>query len=146
MRNIRTTPLLLILLAMTLSAGKCGKTADTAALAQQIGQGRWLLSEINGKAITVPEGVETPYLELDASNGSVSGFGGCNRLMGTVELAGDKIGFPGLGSTKRLCEQSMDLENRFTGALRNVSSFKLDGGKLDLTDGTRSLLKLVQAK
>ena len=148
MRLFRKFPVLLLatLFAMVLGASKCSKGGQLDAM-KRLAEGQWQLTELAGKAVELPADVERPYLAFDPAESSVSGFGGCNRLMGKVEVVGDQLGFPGLGSTKRLCAEGSKLEDAFTGALRQVSSFKLNGDKLTLLgDGARELLSLTQVK
>lgn len=135
----------LLTLGMVLSAGKCTKTSSAEALKQMAGD-TWQLSQLAGEPVTVPEGRELPNLKLDPTNNALSGFGGCNRLMGSVQLEGDRLSFPGLGGTKMFCEGTMALEDKFTAALRDTDSFKLDGGKLTLLKGAQELATLIRAK
>ncbi len=135
----------LLSLGIVLSAGKCTKTSSADALEQMAGD-TWQLSQLDGSPVSVPEGRELPHLKVDPTNNALSGFGGCNRLMGSVQLEGDRLSFPGLAGTKMYCQETMALEDKFTAALRDTDSYKLDGGKLTLLKGTRELATLVRTK
>ena len=134
----------LLVLGIVLSAHKCSSGGPDAAALMDT---KWALQSLNGKAIDVPSGVETPWLQLaGAEEKSVTGFGGCNKLMGSFNLDGDRIGFPGLGSTKMFCEKTADLEKNFMTSLRSADSFKLDGGTLRLMQGASEVAALVPTK
>ena len=94
----------------------------------------WTLSTLNGKPIEMPDGAKTPWLKV--AGDQLSGFGGCNNLMGSFTLEGDRIGFPGLGSTKMFCENTSAIERSFMDALRSTDGYKLDGNLLKLMKGS----------
>lgn len=124
------------LVFLTLTAEKCN--TDKGSGAGELGNmaslldSRWVLQTLNGNALAMPEGMPAPWLKLGKEGNTVEGNGGCNALMGTYKLDGDKVSFPGTGSTKKYCEATMPTENAFLGALKRVDQFKLDGGVLKL--------------
>lgn len=137
-------------LGLTLSAHKC---ASKDAGADQgidpmatIAQGKWVLQTLNGKEFQLPEGVDTPYLTLDPTANSVSGFGGCNQLMGPLKVDGRSISFPDLASTKKYCDNSQKVEEAFKTALRATNTYALKGDKLILLDKDKELATLMQVK
>jgi heat shock protein HslJ len=127
-------------LFMTLSANTCKNGSGPVSVADT----KWVLQTLQGSAVKMPEGVEQPWLRL--SGDQLSGFGGCNQLMGAVELVGDKLKFPGVGSTKMYCEATQTTENAFTSVLNQVDSFKLDGGTLKLLGAGKELATLVKGE
>lgn len=145
MRPIRL-PLLALLMFFTLSANKCSNADGTpldpmTALAGS----RWNLQTLAGKAFQLPEGVEDPYIAL-GKDGTLTGFNGCNSLMGAMKVDDGSLSFPGLGSTKKFCENTKATESGFMSALRATNSFKLDGDKLTLLDKEKELATLLKAK
>lgn len=135
----------LMALSTLLMAITCKKAPGTPSL-QTLAEGRWVLTELEGRAITLPDGAEAPYLQLDSTGTQISGHGGCNHLMGEMKLDGDKLSFPMVGGTKRYCESTMALENGFTKALRSTSGYRLKGKELTLTGGGQELAKLEQRR
>lgn len=135
----------LMALCFVLSAHTCSKSGASMA---QLLDTKWALQSLNGKAIEVPGGVETPWLQLAGSGEerSLTGFGGCNKLMGGFKLDGDRIGFPGVGSTKMYCERTAGLEQEFMTALRSADSYKLDGNALKLMQGATEVASLQAVK
>jgi putative lipoprotein len=136
-------PLALTLL-VTMSAHKCNeKTAEAAggdtsaasvAKVTSIVDSKWVARTINGNAVSMPEGAETPWLRLLKDGGKVEGFGGCNSVMGGFTLEGDRVEFPNLGSTKKYCESTQPTENAFLSAVGKTKNFKMKGEILHFTD------------
>jgi len=142
--------LITLALGITLSAEKCKDknvaAPSSAAPKATIAGAKWSLQTINGKPFQLPEGVENPWLMLDAKASTISGFGGCNQLMGSLKMEGDAISFPGLGSTKMMCVASQEVENRFMGALRSTSGYKLEGDKLTLNNMGKEMATFRRSK
>lgn len=136
--------LLPLLLMTVLSANKCNedKTAMGAMATDALMNSTWVLQTLGGKAVAMPEGVDTPWIKLSADGDRLEGFGGCNNMFGGFQIEGSKISFPGLGGTKKYCEATQQTENAFMGALRETDAFKLDKGVLSLLQGTRELATL----
>jgi heat shock protein HslJ len=152
---MKRTPLALLAVALffSLTSEKCDKDSGSASSSASTSKPsattvsmidtHWNLATLAGDAIRLPEGVENPYINL-LEGDRISGFGGCNKLMGTVKMDGSSISFPGLGSSKMFCEKTQALENSFMTALRATNSFKLDGDKLTLLDKSKELATLVK--
>lgn len=91
----------------------------------------WVAQDINGAPVN-DKGKPTMRI---AADGKVSGRGGCNGFFGSAKVEGSKIEFGQMGSTQMACEQElMDQEHKFHQALGSVASFRIDGGKLLLSD------------
>ena len=87
---------------------------------------------------------EQPYLEF--GDGAVTGFAGCNRIMGRYvqdTIGAGAIVFSSIATSKRLCEDPrMAVEERVINVLRSSTNVKVTGnalridgsaGKLDFT-------------
>jgi len=87
---------------------------------------------------------EQPYLEF--GDGAVTGFSGCNRIMGRYvqdTIGAGAIVFSTIATSKRLCEDPrMAVEERVINVLRSSTNVKVTGntlridgsaGKLDFT-------------
>lgn len=89
----------------------------------------WQVLAVRGE--TLPEGSEA---ELRfGRDGSLSGSGGCNRLIGTYERTGEGLRIPGgIGMTMMACpDPVMTRERAFVTALEAVAHFEIaDDGKL----------------
>lgn len=134
-------------LAVLFSSNKCadGKGGVASEMTSLYGT-RWLVTALDGQAIPLAEGAEQPWLQMDPDKRSISGFGGCNSLMGGFEHEGSTIRFPNLGSTKMYCPTSAELEGKVLTALRNTDAFKLDGEVLHLLHAGKEVAALNKAK
>lgn len=136
-------PLAVLALGMVLSANTCSdkKSAkDGAAIGSA--QGKWVLLSLDGAEVNMPEGVETPYISIDSTGENLVGFGGCNRMFGTVRIWGDSISFPGLASTRMYCVETQQVENNFLEALNTAHTYALKGNQLVLSgDRERAVLR-----
>ena len=143
MKTVNLT-LLATALFLTLTAEKCDKGSSTTMDPMTALTGsQWNLASLAGEAVKLPEGVKTPFLSL-GKDSKVSGFGGCNNLMGSMKLEGTAVSFPGLASTKMFCENAQPTENAFMSALRATNSYSLDGDKLMFLDNGKELATLVK--
>lgn len=95
--------------------------------------GRWLAEDIGGGGVV--DRLQT-VLEI-AADGSISGFGGCNRMTGKAVISGNSITFGPIASTKMACTPAaMDQEKRFFATLNKARSWTVHAGmrKLALLD------------
>ena len=126
-------------LGLLLSANKCNKTPGMADLAS-MADTKWVLQSLSGKGLELPDGVDTPWIQLDAAASKLSGFGGCNNLFGAFKMQGETLALDDIASTKKYCEGVSPTENALMEALRGAKSFKLDDGVLSLLgDGAKEL-------
>ncbi len=121
------------------------RTGVSAASTAELTNTYWKLLQLGESPVRTPEAQREIHLVLQASSdGShgVAGFGGCNRLMGSYTLDGDRIAFTHMASTSMACEQRMDTEQAFHAALGKAIRWAIRGEQLDLFDaaGTRVAL------
>lgn len=101
---------------------------------------RWTLIEMDGKSI--PSSVAGKvYILLSQEDRQVSGFTGCNRLMGTYESKNKfRLAFSKIATTRMACPGQGWDEFKFTRMLENVTNYTIDGDRLSLNVGRRSPL------
>ncbi len=137
----RLLPLAAVLLLM---AGKCGEgkgvSSPANGLAALVGS-KWVLQTLNGAPVDQALGERTPYLQL-AEGEQFTGQGGCNQLFGSFSIEGTVLRFGQVGATKMFCQDTKDLEGKFTAALRATDSFVMDGDVLRLMQAGRELAVL----
>lgn len=87
--------------------------------------GEWNIVELNGTAVVPAPGQEFPFIGFNADNGNVYGSTSCNRIMGTVNLAGKpgEIDLSTLGATRMACPD-MTLEQNILSALKQVNRYQ----------------------
>lgn len=120
----------------------CGGGTTSPALAGTY----WKLLEVGGRAVPAGEARSEPHIVLESKEGRLGGSGGCNRFTGTYELAGEKLTFGPIASTRMACLHGMDLEAALTSALGKVQSWKIEGRQLDLFDESDTRLARFEAK
>lgn len=101
---------------------------------------KWVFQTVNGSKVSMPDGVEAPWVQL--AGDQLTGFGGCNRMMGSYELGDGTITFPGLGSTKMYCEATQATERSVQEALRGTDAYKMESGLLKLLSGGKEVAAL----
>lgn len=102
---------------------------------------RWVLEQLNGQAVEMPAGTETPNMQLNMNEKKLEGFGGCNNFFGNFFLDGDKVNISELGSTKKMCAATSKTEGDLMMALRNTEKYKLNDGILTLLQDDKVLAK-----
>jgi len=103
--------------------------------------GKWQIISLNGKKSLRGDFDETfPYLEFNMEEKRLSGFGGCNRLMGNFEIKGDSLLLGPLMSTKMACPQ-IDREQKLLNSL-SEKTFRLlvAGNQLELQSSGATLV------
>ncbi len=94
----------------------------------------WKLTDLAGAPVKSASQQAEAYLVLNSENHRVSGSGGCNRLMGSYELDGDRLIFNQMASTMMACIKGMDTEKKFLDALDRVKTWKISEQQLSLSD------------
>jgi heat shock protein HslJ len=87
---------------------------------------------------------EPPYLEF--GDGAVTGYSGCNRIMGRYmrdSVGAGAIVFSTIAASKRMCEDpTMAVEERMIAVLRSSTAFKILGDTMRI-DGSAGSLNFV---
>jgi len=117
--------------AITLAAG-CASTAPTSSTAS-LTNTYWKLVELDGARVSMtPEQEREVRITLD-DNGKVTGFTGCNRVMGGYTVAAEVLRFTQLAGTRMMCPPpAMQLESAVLANLNSVTGFRIDGEQLIL--------------
>lgn len=99
----------------------------------------WKLIELNNSKTTVSDNQREPHIVLDAEN-RVSGSDGCNRMMGSYTLDGNKLTLGQMAGTKMACMDGMEQSAAFNEALTKVATYSLKGDQLDLQDNSGQII------
>ena len=100
----------------------------------QLENTNWRLKQLGDAPVKAAPEQEQAYFVLHSENHRVSGSGGCNRLMGSYELSGDRLTFNQMASTMMACTKGMDTEKKFLDALNRVKTWEIAGHQLLLSD------------
>ena len=95
---------------------------------------QWTLIELDGEALkALSRG--PPTMTLASKDKRMSGFAGCNRMMGGYELDGNALKFSGMATTRMACID-VTPEERLLPALQATASWKVVANTLELLDET----------
>ena len=111
--------------------GICAMGFSMQVQGQKVLNTEWVVLEMEKEKVSV-EAEKTPWIKL--SEGRMSGFSGCNRMIGSYALDGNTLTFGALGGTKMLCFDAQELENKFLQTLQKTQYWKCKKGKLSLFD------------
>ena len=100
----------------------------------------WRLVWLSRTKIEAGTPQQMPYFQLDPDSHRVSGSGGCNRLMGSYEVAGDHLKFTQMAMTRMACIHGGDTETNFSKALDQVTQWRIVKGKLLLMDADQHVV------
>jgi putative lipoprotein len=93
------------------------------------------------------DGPRAAHIRLDEKETRMTGYGGCNRIMGRFTLDGSRLRFEEVAGTRRACLDEDGAEDRFLAALSGVRGWRIDGNVLKLlSEGGGTLLDLRPGK
>ena len=110
----------------------CGNTLDEAPLRDTC----WKLVRLGDEPVAAATKQREAHLVFASDEGLITGSGGCNRVIGSFELDGDRLRFGRMASTQMFCPDGMDQEKRFLEALEHVERYRIRGSHLELLDST----------
>jgi len=100
----------------------------------------WQLAQLGGTPVTLAAGQRAPYVVLDSTRHRASGYAGCNRMMGGYSVDGVKLTFTQMAGTMMACLQGMEMEQALHEALARVTSWRIEGDRLDLLDANGAVV------
>jgi putative lipoprotein len=107
----------------------------------------WKLVSLRGAAVQLADKQREPHLILQPADRRVVGSGGCNRLMGSYTLDGERLAFSKTAGTMMACAQGvMALERAFLDTLPQVATWRIDGQQLELRDGQGTSLAAFESR
>jgi copper homeostasis protein (lipoprotein) len=101
----------------------------------------WKLTELNGTRVVT---VRSEAHLLFHAEGKLGGSDGCNRILGSYELEGDRIRFGKLGSTLMACPDAVR-DREFADALAKASTIRLVDTRLELRSQDGEVLARFEA-
>ncbi|MFN2137216.1 MAG: META domain-containing protein, partial [Candidatus Promineifilaceae bacterium] len=113
--------------------------ADANGLSDSASRTITINAQLNGVAWTLSDTLPGTSITLEAGNGTLSGFAGCNTYNGTFSstlMAGptNNITVGPLRTTSMACsEEIMDQEQAYLANLESASSYTISGSTLTLT-------------
>jgi len=95
----------------------------------------WKLTLLGETPVAAASGQREPQLILNSDSRRVSGWDGCNQIVGSYELSGKHLTFGQMASTLMACAEGTDTEKALLKALAQVRAWKIEGEELELLDG-----------
>ena len=139
----------LLVIASVLSLAACSNeppAAGTKSTAELLNT-YWKLTQLGEQVITTPEGAREIHMVLHSENQRVAGFSGCNNMMGSYVLEGDKLRFAQMAGTMMACVGTgMELERKFLTVFPQVAHWEIRGETLSLRDADRKLLAIFESR
>lgn len=107
----------------------------------------WKLKTLEGKDIEMTKNQEKEQYFILNSDGTVSGFAGCNQFNGQFELSdGNRIRFnENLALTMKICPDVDINEGEFMEVFKLTDNYTISGDILDLNVGRRAPLAVFEA-
>ncbi|MGF1693153.1 META domain-containing protein [Photobacterium kagoshimensis] len=125
-------------LPVLLAACANNNTAQVAS-EQALTNSNWVLTQVDSKALELPEPMKAPNLELGADL-NANGLAGCNRFFGQAEYKEGKVRLDKMGMTMMACPApAMALENTFAQTLSDWSEATISGNQLTLKGAEHTL-------
>ena len=105
----------------------------------------WKLTQLGDEVVSTPPGAREISLVLQAHDQRVTGFAGCNLMMGSYVLKGSEIKFDQMGSTRMACEGRMDIEQRYLAMFAGARRWEITAMSLRLLDATGKTVATFEA-
>jgi len=127
--NLRTALLCVIALL-----GACTTPGQTSYPSARLENTYWKLMLLDDTPVATPEGAREIQFVLNSETHRVSGFSGCNSMLGAYKVEHEKLEFSNMGGTRMACANTMELELRVHQMFSNVANWKISGETLTLID------------
>ncbi|WP_050954378.1 META domain-containing protein [Methylophaga frappieri] len=106
----------------------------------------WKLTRLMGKPVTVVDNQREPSLIMASGNSAqVTGYDGCNQIIGTFNLQQEALSFNKMATTMKACPEGMASAKQFHDMLVQVQSWSITNQYLELNDANGTLLARFQA-
>jgi heat shock protein HslJ len=105
----------------------------------------WVVEELEGKKMLTEHFLgELPMLEINSKMAHFSGFGGCNRIRGSLFQERETLRFTNVLSSKMACDPK-NKEDLFLKALQSSIAYKIENNRLYLSnpDGMQLVFKKI---
>lgn len=135
-------PTLIVEKFISVESQGCSGPQSTAQLENTY----WKLMTLGGVRMESPQGAREIHFVLHSEGHRVAGFAGCNQMMGSYQLKGEKLDFSQVGGTLMACEYGMEQEQQFQQAFARVAGWKIAGETLQLLDGAGAVLATFESR
>jgi heat shock protein HslJ len=106
----------------------------------------WKLKTLNGKDMSDLKLDRDVYFMLTKEENRVSGFSGCNNMMGSYTLEeGNRIKFSQMASTMMACPDGVFNESEFIEIFELADNYTINNNELSINVGRRAPLAVFEA-
>lgn len=106
----------------------------------------WRIVKLEGEPVPVVDGRREPHLILRGGENRYAATVGCNQLIGSWDVAGDRLTFTGGASTRMACPPPLDArEARLKTVLADTHTWRINGQVLELFDRAGTSLAVFEA-
>lgn len=102
---------------------------------------RWVLKELHGEPVVIPEGGREAFILFAPDDTKVSGMGSCNNFFGTAAIGENAISFSGIGATRMACPD-MRVEDALFQILSAPVTYSIAGRTMVWEQGGQSVARL----
>ncbi|MDP2828342.1 MAG: META domain-containing protein [Sulfuricellaceae bacterium] len=105
----------------------------------------WKLVQLDGEPIAADqEKKDEQHIVLAQENQRLTGFAGCNRIIGGYQLEDQRIAFS-MAVSRRACFKGEEAEAKFLATLSQAARWKVDGQNMELFDQAGKTIARFQA-
>ncbi|MBE2279364.1 MAG: META domain-containing protein [Ignavibacteriaceae bacterium] len=136
---------ILIVITLTILFAGCFSQSVIKEETVLLSNNLWTLSSLPGIEVLDSQSEKAPNISFNLNENKVSGFAGCNRFMGPVQINGETIKFGNIASTMMACPE-MELEIKFMKIFNTVDRYTIQDGKLIFFSGDNVVAKFNKGK
>jgi copper homeostasis protein (lipoprotein) len=123
-----------------------GETCERATAEASLTNTYWKILRLGGSELSVGEGEREPNLILREGDPRFTATVGCNQILGSYVLEGNRLSFEVGPTTVMACPEPLEAWERLLGeALGEAVGWRVDGQTLELLDAAGEPLALLQA-
>jgi copper homeostasis protein (lipoprotein) len=105
----------------------------------------WKLVRLSETPVQAADKQREPHVIFARDQPRLSGSGGCNRVIGSFEIDGDKLRLRGMSGTTMACATGMEQEQRFLQSMGTVERYRIRGSHLEVLDAGGAVMARFEA-
>jgi heat shock protein HslJ len=119
--------------------------AESSEVTYELAGTRWALMRLGDQQVKISEGGREAYIVLNPADGSVVGYGGCNRISSTHQSSGSQLKFGEVIATRMACDD-LATESALLEAMKSTAGWRISGSQLELLDAQQRSLATFEAR
>lgn len=127
---------IVLLLVVTNSCDSSKKAMENNKKMQESPSGTYTIIQLLNTDVSAHKLTIT----FDEASNNVSGFAGCNSYFGNYTVENNTISFSNMASSKKLCRETMAIEDQFLKTLHSVNSFSINETSISFSENDKVLI------